>query len=122
MNGRTPDRGQSERGITLVEILVMIIITSGVLLSMAASMGFAYRNLGHSRIDMDAYAAMQTQLESLINVHYDSVAAGSSTINGYSLAWTVAGTAPKTVLLDLYYTNRSGYAKTEQTVLYYPKP
>ena len=111
---------QSERGITLIEILVMIVISSGVLLSLAASMGFAYKNLSHSRMDMDAYAAMQTQLESLINLPYDSVTAGSSTVNGYSLTWFVEGLNPKALVLDLHYTNRSGYAMTERSVIYYP--
>lgn len=122
MTNHSMPRMNSERGITLVETLVMIIITSVTLLSLAAAMGYAYRNLGHSRIDMDAYAAQQSQLETLINVHYDSIAAGSSTINGYSLTWTVSGTDPKAVLLDLHYTNRSGYAATERAVLYYPNP
>ena len=122
MTNRRTARVRSERGITLVETLVMIIITSVTLLSLAAAMGYAYRNLGHSRMDMNAYAATQAQLETLVNVHYDSIASGSSSINGYSLSWTVTGTDPKMLLLDLYYTNRSGYAATERSVLYYPNP
>ena len=110
MTNRSTARVRSERGITLVETLVMIIITSVTLLSLAAAMGYAYRNLGHSRMDMNAYAATQAKLETLVNVHYDSIASGSSSINGYSLSWTVTGTDPKMLLLDLYYTNRSGYA------------
>jgi Tfp pilus assembly protein PilV len=122
MTMRRTVRVRSERGISLVETLVMIIITSVTLMSLAAAMGYAYRNLSHSHMDMNAYAATQMQLESLVSVHYDSIASGSSTINGYSLSWTVSGTDPKTLLLDLYYTNRSGYAATERSVLYYPNP
>lgn len=122
MTNQETSRVGSERGVTLVETLVMIIITSVALLSLAASMGYAYRNLGHSRIDMNAYAAAQAQMETLVNVHYDSIAPGSNTMNGYSLTWTVSGTDPKTLLLDLHYTNRSGYAATERSVLHYPNP
>jgi type II secretory pathway pseudopilin PulG len=122
MTDKAMNRVQSERGITMIEILVVIVITAGVLMSLAAAMGLAYSNIGRSTMDTDAYAASQAKLEQLVSMDYDSISTGSGDLGGYEMQWTVTGTDPKQLVFELFWTNRAGVQKVDRTVLFYPKP
>ena len=115
-------RARDERGVSMIELLVLMVILSGALMSLAAAMGYAYTNLGRSNMDMDAYAAQQSQVEALINADYNSVASGSSTIGGYNMSWTVSGVHPKQLVLDLHYVTRAGMDRVDRTILFYAHP
>jgi Tfp pilus assembly protein PilV len=111
---------RGERGAALVEVIVAIIILAGVLLSLAAASGHAARQMYFSRREMNVWGALQSQAESLRAVGYQNVTNGSSTVEGYSVAWTVKGTDPKTVTVVLSYKTREGAAATKTVELYYP--
>ena len=109
-----------EGGVALVEILVAIIILSGVLLSLAAASGHAARQIYHSRRELNMWSAVQSQVDSLRAAGFKNLADGSSTVEGYPLAWTVTGTDPKTVTVDIYYANAQGGTQTSSVTLTFP--
>jgi Tfp pilus assembly protein PilV len=111
---------RGERGAALVEVIVAIIILAGVLLSLAAASGHAARQMYYSRRDMNVWGALQSQAESLRAVGYQKVTNGSSSVEGYNVAWTVKGTDPKTVTVVLSYKTREGTSATKTVELYYP--
>ncbi len=113
---------RDERGMSLVEVLVGVIILSTALLSLVGAGGIAARHLYLSRTDMHRWAALQEQVELLRELGYDGVTTDSAVVQGYPLSWTVAGTDPKKVILLLERTNLSAQAVTDTLVLYFADP
>ena len=122
MNGETHNPLADRRGISLVEILVALTILSGALLSLASAAGLASRQVLSGRTDVNAWAASQSQAEDLMARGFDTISSGSATVHGFPMAWTVSGTNPKKVLLEVDWTNRSGRAVTDTLVLYRAQP
>ena len=110
------------RGISLVEILVALTILAGALLSLASAAGLASRQLLSGRTDLNAWAASQSQAEDLMSRDFDTISSGSATVHGYPMAWTVSGTNPKKVLVEVDWTNRSGRVVADTLVLYRAQP
>jgi prepilin-type N-terminal cleavage/methylation domain-containing protein len=110
------------RGVSLVEILVALTILSGALLSLAGATGLASRQVLSGRTDLNAWAASQSQAEDLMARGFDTISSGSATVHGFPMTWTVSGTNPKKVLLEVDWTNRSGRAATDTVVLYRAQP
>ncbi len=111
---------RTEGGVALVEILVSIILLSGVLLSLAAAAGHAARQMYHSSRELKMWSAVQTQVDSLRAAGFKNLADGSATVQGYSTSWTVAGADPKTVTVNIYYTNRQGATRSSSVMLTFP--
>ena len=103
MNTETHSPLADRRGVSLVEILVALTILSGTLLSLASAAGLASRQLLSGRTDLNAWA-------------------GSATVHGYPMTWTVSGTNPKKVLLEMDWTNGRGLVVTDTVVLYRAEP
>ena len=122
MNTETHSPLADRRGVSLVEILVALTILSGTLLSLASAAGLASRQLLSGRTDLNAWAASQSQAEDLMSRDFDTISSGSATVHGYPMTWTVSGTNPKKVLLEVGWTNRSGRAVTDTLVLYRAQP
>lgn len=110
----------NERGISLVEVLVTIVILAGALLSLAAASGHAARQLYHSRTDMNYWAAVQATADSISSVGYLNLSNGSATAGGYPMNWSVSGTDPKTVVLRMQRTSRTGQVIRDSLVMYFP--
>ncbi len=113
-------RVRGERGVALVEIIIAIIMLAGVILSLAAASGHAARQIYLSRRDMHLWASLQSQAESLRAVGYQGVTTGSATVDGHAVAWTVAGTDPKTVTVVLTYETRKGTSAYQTFTVYFP--
>ncbi len=111
---------RNEGGVALVEILVSIIILAGALLSLAAASGHAARQIYHSRRELRMWSAVQSQVDSLRAAGFKNLADGSATVEGYPVSWTVTGTDPKTVTVDIYYANRQGATQTSSVTLTFP--
>ncbi|MEE9212881.1 MAG: hypothetical protein V3U29_09525 [Phycisphaeraceae bacterium] len=111
---------RNEGGVALVEILVAIIILSATLLSLAAASGQAARQIYHSRRELNMWSAVQSQVDSLRAAGFNNLADGSATVEGYPVSWTVTGTDPKTVTLDIDYATRQGATQTSSVTLTFP--
>ncbi len=83
-----------ERGTSMIEVMVTLIILSVVLLAASASSTTATRLLSASRRDTDYWAAMSYQAETLLLEGYDRVTSGSGVVDGHAMSWTVTGTDP----------------------------
>ena len=111
-----------ERGLRLVEILVALTIMAGALMSLAGAGALAARHLNSGRTDVNAWAAAQSQAEDLMARGFDTISSGSSTVHGYPMQWTVSGTNPKKVLLEMDWTNGRGSVVKDTVVLYLAEP
>ncbi len=110
------------RGLSLVEIIVALMILSGALLSLAGAAGLAARHLHSGRVDLNAWAASQSQAEDLMSQSFATISSGSATVHGHAMTWTVSGTNPKKVLLEMDWTNGRGLVVTDTVVLYRAQP
>jgi Tfp pilus assembly protein PilV len=115
-------RLREREGVTLVEVLIGVIILSVALLGLAAAGGVAARQVYMGRVDMGRWAALQQQLESLVAQGYDNVTAGSDTIQGYAMSWTVSGTDPKQITLVMTRENFRGETVQDTLVTYMANP
>jgi Tfp pilus assembly protein PilV len=122
MSRETHNPLADRRGISLVEILVALTILAGALLSLASAAGLASRQVLSGRTDVNAWAASQSRAEDLMARDFDTISSGSATMHGFPMTWTVSGTNPKKVLLEVDWTNRSGRAVTDTLVLYRAQP
>ena len=111
-----------ERGISLVELIVGMMILSVSLLGLSAAGGVAARQVHAGRADMQLWAAVQEQVEDLMRLGYESVTSGTGTVQGFPMEWTVTGTTPKRVDLVVQRTNLSGSTVADTLNLYMANP
>ncbi len=84
-NMSTSHRG----GFTIVEVVVaMIILTVGVL-GLAGTTMYVVRATTYGDITTERSAALQSVVERLRSVDYDSVVASSDSIGQFAVSWTV---------------------------------
>jgi Tfp pilus assembly protein PilV len=76
----------------VVEVLVAIIILAFGLLGMAGTTALVVRQITLADISTDRSVAVQTALERLRAIPYDSVKTGSDSVGIFNVAWNV--TAP----------------------------
>lgn len=76
-------------GFTMVEVIVAIVILAFGLLAMAGTTTVVVRQVNLADVDTERTAALQTTLEHLRSLPYDSVAAGSATEGIFEVRWTV---------------------------------
>ena len=88
-----------ESGSSLIEVLVAVILLSGLITVVAATSVTGARALQTGGSDTDYWAALSLQAESLLHDGHDVVASGSATVGGFPMSWTVSGGDPKTVTL-----------------------
>jgi hypothetical protein len=98
------------------------VILAFALLGLAAAGGVAARQVYTGRVDMARWAALQQQLESVIARGYDSVTAGSATVQGYPMSWTVAGTNPKQITLVMTRQDARGQLRYDTLVTFLSDP
>lgn len=95
--GGTPVPEQAEvrstkprSGFTLVEVLVAIIILAFGLLGMAGTTALVVRQITLADIATDRSVAVQTTLERLHAIPYDSVKTGADSVGIFNVAWNVS--------------------------------
>ncbi|MGD2154066.1 MAG: prepilin-type N-terminal cleavage/methylation domain-containing protein [Gemmatimonadales bacterium] len=110
------------RGVSLVEILIGIVILTVALLGLAAAGGVAAQQVYQGRQDMHRWVALQQQLETLVATGYDSLSAGSATVQGYPMSWAVSGTDPKQITLVMERENFAGLMVEDTVTTYLANP
>jgi len=93
------DRKGSERGASLIEAMVGMVMMTVILLSLGQAMGLAMRMTVRGREDIRLWADVQRKADSLMTINAGSVVSGSDTVSGRAISWTVSGSNP--VRVDL---------------------
>lgn len=88
MNDHT--RGSSardQRGFSLVELVIAVLILTIGLLALAGTSGFAVRAITLADVQTERAAAIQSVLERLRAIDFDDVDSGSATVGRYTAEW-----------------------------------
>lgn len=78
----------NEKGVTLIELVMAIIILSVVALATAAMIGAQIEGAAKSADVVAAGNLARREMERLHNIAYGSVANGNTTSGPFSIAWT----------------------------------
>jgi Tfp pilus assembly protein PilV len=115
-------RLRDERGMSLVEVLLGVMLLSVVLLGLAGAGAYAARMSYRGRLDMRLGAAEQWAADSLRSAGWSKVQTGSGTVQGYPITWTVSGTNPKTVKLVAQWVSATRKTVKDTVVLFVANP
>ena len=100
LGAQTPPRpgcdysAQNERGASLIEAMVAMLLMTLVLLSLGHAMGSAMKTTARGGQDLRLWADVQRKADSLTALSADSVASGSDVVGGRTISWTVSGSNP----------------------------
>ena len=99
---------ESMRGASILEVVVATIILLTCVLGVVRMSIVAHQQARAGSFATDMWTVAQLQFEALRAERFDSLSAGTDTIRGYPVAWSVAGTEPKTVTLGVTRPNAIG--------------
>jgi len=89
----------NDRGASLIEVMVGMVMMTIVLLSLGHAMAAAIKTTARGAEDMQLWADVQRKADSLTSLTAASVVTGSDVVDGRSISWTVSGSNP--VLVNL---------------------
>ncbi len=110
---------KDERGLSLVEALIGLVILTVVLLSLAASAGLAIRQTTVGRMDMQLWAAVQWTMDSLVARGAGNVTNGSAVVQGFPMTWTTDLASPELITLEVTYVSVSSRVTLKDTLTMY---
>ncbi len=84
-----PKRARDERGVSLIEVMVAMVILTSTLLSLSAAAALALRTTIRGREDLRVWAAVQRKGDSLVERGAGNITAGSDVVDGRPISWTV---------------------------------
>ncbi len=84
-----PKRARDERGVSLVEIMVAMVILTSALLSLASASALALRTTIRGREDLKVWAAVQQKGDSLVARGAGNITGGSDVVDGRPISWSV---------------------------------
>jgi Tfp pilus assembly protein PilV len=79
----------NDRGISIVELLVGVVLLAVVVISLAASGMYSSRTLTRSRVQLEAAEFVQSEVERLLAVPYDSLRDGSRETEVGASKWEI---------------------------------
>ncbi len=84
----------SRAGFSLVEVIIaMLVLTMGVL-AMAGTTALVVRQTTIAQSTSERAAALQSTIERLRGMDFDSLANGSDSVGPFAVSWTVTGGPP----------------------------
>ena len=114
-----PKRARDERGVSLIEVMVGMVMLTSTLLGLAGATGLALQTTIRGRQDIQLWAAVQWKADSLVSSGWGNVTNGSDTVHGYPMSWTVSGTDLERIdLLVDYPSQITGAARQDTLILY----
>ena len=108
-----------ERGVSLVEVMVAMVMLTSTLLGLGTAAGLAMKTTARGRQDMQLWAAVQWKADSLVSMGWGNVTYGSDTVHGYSMSWTVSGTDPQQIELLVDHASLTTGATIRDTLVLY---
>ncbi len=88
-----------ERGVSLVEMMIGMLMLTTALFTLAGAAGLALRTTIRGREDLEVWAAVQRKGDSLVARGAGNITTGSDVVDGRAISWTVSGANP--VRVDL---------------------
>lgn len=111
-----------ERGVSIIETIVSLLILTTVVVGLLTSTGWANRATATSRRDLQWWAALQWKADSLMGVDSATVVAGSDSVNGYSVSWNVyPGTLTKVEVIVAGESILNGDEVSDTLMVYLPQ-
>ncbi len=80
---------KNERGVSLIEVMIGMVILTTALMSLAGSASLALRTTIRGRQDLEMWAAVQRKGDSLVAMGAGNITAGSDVVGGRPISWTV---------------------------------
>ena len=114
-----PKRARDERGVSLIEVMVAMVMLTSAVLGLAAAAGLAVRTTIRGRQDIQLWAAVQWKADSLTSLGWGNVTNGSDTVNGYPVSWTVTGTNLERIDLSVDHASLATGAMIRNTLILY---
>ncbi len=90
---------KNERGVSLIEVMIGMVILTTALMSLASSAVLALRTTIRGREDLKVWAAVQRKGDSLVARGAGNITTGSDVVDGRAISWIVSGANP--VRVDL---------------------
>lgn len=97
MTQAQPKRPRDERGASLIEVMVGMLMLASGLLALATAAGLALRTTARAGEDVQLWAAVQWTADSLVSMGAGNVVNGSGVVQGRTVSWTVSGTDPQRI-------------------------
>ena len=86
-----------ERGVSIVEIMVGMMMLTTALFSLASAAGLALRTTIRGREDLQTWAAVQRKADSLMARGAGNNVSGADVVQGRAISWVVSGAAPERI-------------------------
>jgi len=109
---------RDERGASLIEVMVAMVVLTSALLGLAGAAGVALRSTIQGRQDLQLWAAVQWTADSLFSVGAGNVTNGSDVVQGRGVSWTVSGADPLRIELLVDRPNRNAQTVQDTVLLY----
>ncbi len=109
-------------GISILELMLALLIFSVALIGLTSAGVIAGRNIRAGGADVRAAMAVRHQIEQLTRQGYDSLTAGSGTVQGLAMSWDVTGTNPKRLILVVQIDYGSGRVRPDTFVTHVADP
>ncbi len=110
---------RDERGVSLIEAMIGLVILAVVLLGLAGSAGLAMRQTASGRQDMQMWAAVQWTVDSLFMVGAGNVTNGQDVVHGFPMKWTTDGATPERIVLEVNRVSVTSKLAMTDTVMFY---
>lgn len=101
-NGTPRSRGP-EAGFTMVEVIIAILILAIGILGLAGTTALSVRQVNMSNVATERSVALQTTVERIRAMEFDSVSTGTHSVGGYDVSWK-ALPAGSTKLVQIVWT------------------
>lgn len=79
----------SRSGFSLIELVVALVILAVGVLGLAAVTAFTVQNVTAAELDTERGQALQTVVEELRSMPFDSLKSGADTVGAFAVSWTV---------------------------------
>jgi Tfp pilus assembly protein PilV len=107
----------NQRGISVVELMVGVVLLAVVVVSLAASGLYAQRTLSRSRVELQAAEYVQAELERLLAIPYFGLESGSRETESGKAEWIVTDLSNhRRILLVTTYAPTAGITVTDTVV------
>ena len=112
----------NREGFSLVEVLVAMTLLAFVMMSFGAAASLGLSQMAKARQDLQYSADVQQVTDSLVAKGWNKVTAGSATIRGRAVTWTVSTLNAKSQLVTVVATRRgqanTNYVYSDTVTLY----